>query len=461
MASPHFNIVVVSRSAGKSSVHGAAYAAREDLTDERTGITYRYARKNGDIVASWVWVPKEAPARFRNRATLWNEVEKAEKRKDAQLARRIILALPHELTAEQQQHLLKDYVRENFVRKGLAVDVSIHKPDPKGDERNDHAHIQVTTRFLGAGGFGEKDRDSNGRQALLAWRKDWEKKVNRQLERYGHDARISMDTLEAQGIDREPQLHQGQGATALERKGIQTERGDMLRDIANDNDKRRTVANDLGRAVGREDLSRIEERRRGLLAAQTVEWATFERDERSMAARHAESWGEAIRRHTADAVSHLPENTAEEAGEAVSHGLSFFLSLFTSWAESITRSIAGAQSKPSRDRSQERKKDAERRERERKAQQQRDLEGMMAEHVAEREQWERRRQDMLQRQAKERGQFEQEVREKSSLQQAFERQGDTIESYREALTAWEKQRVGAEARSQDKGAKRDGPELGG
>lgn len=456
MAVFHFNTAIVGRSSGRSSVHAAAYAAREDLTDERTGITYRYARKSADIVASWVWLPKGAPDKLRDRSALWNAAEKAEKRKDAQLARRVILALPHELTPEQQQHLLKDFIRENFVRKGLAVDASIHKPDAEGDERNDHAHLLVTTRVVGVDGFAtKKDRESNGKKALRAWRKDWEKKVNRQLERYGHTARISMDTLEAQGIEREPQIHKGQGATALERKGMQTERGDQLREIANDNDRRRAVANDLGRAIGKEDWRSTETARRTLMAGQAQEREAFERHGKEMAERHATSWGETIREHAADAVSHLPPDTAEETAEAARSTFSFFLSLFTSWAESITRSIAGQERRPKTDRTAERRRETERIERERK-EQQRHLEAMMQEHVAEREQYERRRADMLKRQADARDRFEQETRDSSSLQSEFRVQTEGIERYRESLSEWTKERAGRP----DNGRKRDGPQLG-
>jgi hypothetical protein len=399
-------------------------------------------------------LPKGAPDNLRDRAALWNAVEKAETRKNSQLARRIILALPHELTTEQQEQLLKDYVRENFTRKGLAADVNIHKPDPKGDERNFHAHILVPTRFVDKDGIGKKDRESNERETLQAWRKDWEKKVNRHLERYGHATRISMDSLEAQGVDREPQIHLGQGASALDRKGVATERADMLRSIANDNRAGRAIGKEAGQETEEIDA---EEARRTLSATQAAQRESFERDSLAMASRHAEKWGEVIREHAALASSQLPQDTAEEAGEAATTALSFFLSLFTSWAESITRSITGRPAMPSKDRTAEKKKEAERRERALKEQQQRELEALMQEHTAERIQFERRREDMLKRQADARGQFEQEAQDKSSLRQEFQVHTEGIERYRDELKAWSKERIGPD---KEKGLRR-GLELDG
>jgi len=459
LAIAHFNVAIVGRTSGKSSVHAAAYASRTDLTDERTGRRHRYARKADDLVASWLWLPKDAPQELRSRAALWNAIEKAESRKNSQLARRIILALPHELTPEQREHLLKDYVRENFTRKGLAADVNVHKPDKRGDQRNYHAHILIPTRFIDKDGIGKKDRESNDRETLQAWRKDWEKKVNRQLERYGHAARISMDSLEAQGIDRTPQIHLGQGASALDRKGVSTERADMLRSIANDNSEERAIGNEADREPDQVDATNMDyvgEARRMFLAAQAGQRQSFERDSQAMASRHAESWGEVIREHAAQAVSQLPPDTVEEAGEAAASTLSFFLSLFTSWAESITRSITGRAPKPPKDRSAEKQKEAARRERERKEQQQRALEAMQAEHAAERVNFERRREEMLKQQADARGQFEQEANDKSSLRHEFQVQTDGIERYRDELKAWSKERIGPD---KEQGPQRGGPQL--
>ena len=98
-----------------------------------------------------------APEWAQDRNRLWNEAERAETRKDARLAREIEVCLPHELTGEQRRWLVQDFVREQFVRKGYAVDVAIHAPD-KGDARNYHAHILMRERRLEADGLRADER---------------------------------------------------------------------------------------------------------------------------------------------------------------------------------------------------------------------------------------------------------------------------------------------------------------
>lgn len=230
MAIYHFTAKIVSRSRGQSVVAKAAYNAREALTDERTGENPDYRRKGG-IVFSGIFAPKDAPAWAQDRQTLWNEVEKSEKRKNSQLAREVEIALPHELTDQQREYLVKDFVRENFVRHGMVADVAIHAPDKEGDERNHHAHILLGMRELAPDGFGEKLREFNSKKQLEDWREKWEHLANRHLERHGHDARIDRRSLEAQGIEREPPVHLGPDASHMERKGKSSELGDKNRAI--------------------------------------------------------------------------------------------------------------------------------------------------------------------------------------------------------------------------------------
>jgi len=206
MAIFHFTAKIVSRGKGQSAVAKAAYNARERIEQELTGQVSDYSRKTG-LMFSGIFAPKDAPEWARDRAALWNEVEKHEKRKDAQLAREIEIGLPHELTDEQRRQLVTDFVREQFQRKGMVADVNIHAPDRQGDERNYHAHILLTMRRIGPEGFGAKAREWDSREQLGNWREAWERTANRYLERHGHAARVDSRTLEAQGIDREPTKH--------------------------------------------------------------------------------------------------------------------------------------------------------------------------------------------------------------------------------------------------------------
>lgn len=226
----HFSVKTVSRAKGQSAIAKAAYNARAKIRDEQTGEIKDYARTDAPMFSA-IFAPKDAPAWAQDRAALWNAVERAEKRMDAQLAREITLGLPHELTDEQRKQLVTDFVREQFPRKGMVADVNIHAPGGEGDNRNHHVHILLTMRRIGPNGFGPKVREWNSREQLENWRAAWERIQNRYLERHGHEARVDRRTLEAQGIDREPTTHLGPRARAIERhRGIETERGNVYRD---------------------------------------------------------------------------------------------------------------------------------------------------------------------------------------------------------------------------------------
>jgi hypothetical protein len=127
------------------------------------------------------------------------------------------------LTDQQREWLVKDYVREQFTRKGMIADVNIHEPSEAGDERNHHAHILLTMRAIEPEGFGPKVREWNSREQVEKWREEWERITNRHLERHGQDARIDRRTLEAQGIEREPTTHRGPHVDAIARKGTEPE----------------------------------------------------------------------------------------------------------------------------------------------------------------------------------------------------------------------------------------------
>lgn len=237
MADYRLSAQVIKRSDGKSSVASAAYRAAERLEDHRTGEIHNYAPKGG-VEHSEILAPDNTPEWMLKRQDLWNAVEKIERRKDAQLAREIQLSLPHELTPEQRRELVQDFVKDQFVDHGMIADVAIHSPNPKGDERNHHAHIMLTMRELTADGFGKKNRDWNSRETVNRWREEWANHQNRSLERHGHDARVDHRSYEDQGIDREPTQHRGNSASAMEARGKKTRIGDKNRHIQLDNAQR-------------------------------------------------------------------------------------------------------------------------------------------------------------------------------------------------------------------------------
>lgn len=230
MAIYHCSAKVIGRAGGRSATGAAAYRSGIEIPDQRTGRVHDYTRKRGvDYTA--IVAPDHAPTWVYDRTQLWNAVEQAEKRKDAQLCREIEVALPRELSLRQMQALVTDFARSRFVAKGMVADIAIHH----AQSGNPHAHILLTTRDITAQGFGPKNRDWNRKEHLQDWRRAWEHHANRALELAGHTQRIDHRTLEAQGLERVPQIHQGPKVTALEQRGIPTDRGDHARAIEHHN----------------------------------------------------------------------------------------------------------------------------------------------------------------------------------------------------------------------------------
>ncbi|WP_414454483.1 MobQ family relaxase [Enterobacter roggenkampii] len=190
MAIFHLSFKVLTRTTktgkSKSSLYLAAYNAREKLKDELTGLTFDYTKKN-DLYKSGIVLPEDAPARFYDRATLWGEVEKSEKRKDSQLCRNFIISLPKELNAEQNEDLLKKYLKNNFVKLGMCADYAIHDINNKP-----HAHVMLTMRKCENGGFSKKKaREWNDPKLAEVWRRQWSVLVNKTLRENGHNNTIT------------------------------------------------------------------------------------------------------------------------------------------------------------------------------------------------------------------------------------------------------------------------------
>ena len=239
MAIFHLTAKVISRGKGQSAIAAAAYRSGERLRDEQANEQKFYQARAERIEFTAIMAPKDAPDWAQDRNQLWNHAERAEKRKDAQLAREIEISLPHELTPQQREWLVKDFAREAFVRKGYAVDIAIHAPDKTSDDRNHHAHIMVTMRTLDGDGFAaKKDPSMNRREQLGEWREQWAHLANRHLERHGHEARIDHRSLKQQGIEREAGIHLGYAANEMAQRGAQSDRMDALRQVIARNDIR-------------------------------------------------------------------------------------------------------------------------------------------------------------------------------------------------------------------------------
>ena len=325
MAIYHLNVKIIGRNSGRSSVAAAAYRSGDTLTNEWDGLTHDYSKKNW-IEHSEIMLPDNAPQSFRDRGTLWNAVETAEKSGTAQLAREVEIALPHELDLPQQLDLVRAYVQKNFTDKGMCADLSIHNPpvtdgrgipiDANGNHTNDtaemvfqnpHVHIMLTVRPLDSRGewmaksqlnyLCRKDNEEksipssaikeaeadgwqkqyqyrigkkkvwltkeaaekkdlkrvskapksekiqneitaewNSKDSLFRWRESWTVMCNQALKENGINQQIDHRSYEEQGINQVATVHMGVEAFRAEKRGIETDRGNINREILKDNE---------------------------------------------------------------------------------------------------------------------------------------------------------------------------------------------------------------------------------
>ena len=244
----------ISRAKGQSVMAACAYYAGEQKYSEYDH-QWKYPHSQPErVVMHEVMLPANAPPEYADAERLWNAVDAAEKKVTAQTARRLMIALPRELTYEQNVELIRNYCEQEFVSKGMICDLYFHD---SGDG-NPHVHIMLTFRamdeqghwlpkaktvyVLDENGNRIKNKDGKWRRQTIEtvdwndhkygeiWRHNWEVIQNNALERAGSDVRVDMRSLERQGItDRVPQQHLGPAASAMERKGIETDKGNENR----------------------------------------------------------------------------------------------------------------------------------------------------------------------------------------------------------------------------------------
>lgn len=223
MAIYHFSAKIISRANGSSALASAAYRSASRLYDERLDRHHDFSNKAG-VVHSEVMLPDRAPEHLSDREKLWNAVEVAEKRIDSQLAREVEFAIPRELSPEMGIDLAREFVRREFVDRGMIADLNVHWDIGADGLAKPHAHVMLTLREVGEDGFGKKNRDWNRTDLLEKWRERWAEHVNQRLAELDIDARIDHRSLEAQGIDLEPQHKIGPAASRMAAQGLVSER---------------------------------------------------------------------------------------------------------------------------------------------------------------------------------------------------------------------------------------------
>lgn len=241
MAIFHMSFSNISAGKGRSAIASAAYRSGEKLFDDQEGRHYFYARSV--IPESFILTPKNAPAWASDREKLWNEVERKDRRANSRYAKEFNVALPVELSEDEQKELLTKYVQENFVDQGMVADVAIHCDH----QDNPHAHVMLTNRpFNPDGTWGIKskkqyilDENSNKmytgtskypksrkilmvdwdkKEKIIEWRHNWAVSVNQVLEQKNIPDRISEKSFENQGIDEVPTQHEGINSKRGKRK---------------------------------------------------------------------------------------------------------------------------------------------------------------------------------------------------------------------------------------------------
>ena len=208
---------------GVSAVAAAAYRSGEMLRDERLDQTYDYRLKDR-IVHTEIILPEGAmPEWASHRMQLWNEVERAEKRKDATVAREVEIMLPRELSLAENVALVRAFMLEQFVSKGLVADFAIHEPQASDGGAHVHAHCMITPRALTETGFAAKkdqtfwfvNKGDKSKEELHKLRAAWADRQNEALERKGAAMRVDHRSLAAQR------------AEALDHADQARERGDL------------------------------------------------------------------------------------------------------------------------------------------------------------------------------------------------------------------------------------------
>ena len=281
MAIYHCSVKTVSRSKGSSSCASAAYRSGDKIKDRRTEVIYDYSRKK-DVDH------KELIGFEGSRSELWNAAEQAEKRKDATVAREYEIALPTELSREKKIELARDFGTWIHKRHDVAVDVCIHKINSS----NPHVHIMTTTRKSLGHSLGDKvarewsdtKRQEHGlvgrKNDLIEAREVWADKVNKMLERDKSFERVSHFSLKEQGIEREPTIHVGHVACAMEKRGEISDRGEQNREIVELNQKKEVEPE---RDILTESLIyariQLEKHRQKILGEQCIKEAIQKRDQ--------------------------------------------------------------------------------------------------------------------------------------------------------------------------------------
>ena len=218
---------------GRTACGSAAYRSCEKIIDNE-GNVHDYRYKSGHV-AGGVELPDGAPEELRDPQTLWQRHEIKDKRRDAELYRDILVTLPNELDYVASMRVSRA-LAALLTEKGMCVQWDIHDSINAKGERNLHVHMMITMRtLLPDGTFGNKDRSWNhyngGLNIADLLRPEAARLMNEELALIGSSERVEHESYADRGIDKIPTKHMGVAATAMERKGVKTNKGERNRYI--------------------------------------------------------------------------------------------------------------------------------------------------------------------------------------------------------------------------------------
>lgn len=209
---------IISRNKTKGSIfREAAYCTAGSIKNDRTGKIWDFTNNENGVIQTVILNPTHAPAFATDTQSLWSAADKCERRRDAQIAREIVLSLPRELNRDQQLKVVVEWAQKELVNRGMVVEIAQH--DIEG-ARNPHCHLLCTLRRVEGDHFSaKKEREWNKTDLLMHWRESWEKFANDALGAAGRPERIDCRSLKDQGLDQTPEPKIGPAATAMKKSG--------------------------------------------------------------------------------------------------------------------------------------------------------------------------------------------------------------------------------------------------
>jgi hypothetical protein len=265
-ARPH--LTTHTRSKGHSAVAGVAYRLGLRLYDRRTGEWHDYRRRalGEEVVAALTLAPDGAPAWATDPAQVWAAVEAAEKRKDSQVAHDFRIPVPFGLTDTDAAEMARSMAQHIVDELGTVVSVGLHRDSPidamgiakPSNKVGFHTHVYFPTRRLTFDASAVGVEESNGGESsgsdgwaftdklkvlshkasaaamIERLNQQWAELANKHAAAAGFVPDFTHLSYRRLGLDKGLQLTMGVAATAMERKGIATWKGDALRQHRNE-----------------------------------------------------------------------------------------------------------------------------------------------------------------------------------------------------------------------------------